>query len=337
MEIDVERGAWRSFSAGLAVILGLAAPAAGQAPPWALESPRAAGAAYGLGLDWLFERQESLEVKESSRPVTDLPYVSRGIDLRWELTGPAVQVPIALPSLGRLHPSLVLRAASADVTVDSPERPQDEVDRTSFDGRGTLLGATLDLAGSLCGGCPWFASGRYGFEDLSELEADGTTPFSFGLAADEIRLGRRAHELSGRVGYVFPGGRAATYLGARGRRSEVEIEEELSRDPATGKQITTHTRLESEEVSGFAGIDAHLAGPLFGRLEGSFGADDQAFLVKLVYLPRISLGRLRPQRAAELQVELGEVHAEFESEIQRLAGMPEAAALAAAHELLRRL
>lgn len=344
---------------GFAVLCLLAEPAGAASPPWAVESPGAARARFGLGLDMYFERLESLRIASSRTVVTtrdlllgheqtrvldgDPELLNRKFDLRWELQGPGAVLPIALPAPRalRLFPSLILRAGSAEVSLDMFDRTRAE-DSTRLEGRGAVLGVGLDVTTAACRSCPVYISSRYDFTEFGEREMDREPrlayPPSFMVAGDTVRLGARTHELSTRVGYLFPGGRTASYAGLRARRTEIDIED-MVRFTSQGleTELDSRLRLETDTVLGFAGVDVHLAGPFYARTEAAFGEENRTLLLKVVYLTGASLGRLRPKKAAELAAELGRIRVEFDTEVARLAGMPEAAALAAAHEILRHL
>ncbi len=276
-------------------------------PPWAVEAPGAAGARFGLGLDLFSEHQESLRItfmeqsiqtrdlltgREESEVVrTDPGLLNRKFDFRLDLTGVGVQPAVALP-LPRLlgfYPTLMFQAAGADVSLDFRDRNRPE-DSSSLSGQGALFGAGLDLTGSLCKSCPWFAGASYFSQRLPNFTVDQSPGFSapgFGVLEDEVRLSRDVQEVSTRVGYGFSGNRVVSYLGARHRWTDVKIEDHLRyRDPfqETETALDSRTRLESEVTLALAGVEARLGPQLFSRLETSVGGGDWGVLLRVVYL-----------------------------------------------------
>jgi hypothetical protein len=267
--------------------------------PWGVESPRSAGARFGLGVDLRLDRLEGLEAIGGSTAVvgpggTVVP-VDPGLDNRklereLELDGVGLQAPVALPrfALGGLavDPSLVLEVAAVDARLDfRPRTPNDA--GASLDGRGTQWGVGVEWVATACRRCRVFWGGGYRFRTLSGLDLDRRPRLdgAFEVLADEVRLGSDTHLVTGRVGFAARGGRFAPYLGARGRWSEVEVEDELRFRGPTGAETALRTRLELEDdgVAGVVGLDARLGGRLLGRVEAAVGDQGTAALVKLVH------------------------------------------------------
>lgn len=270
------------------ILLGLTAPMAAEAQetaaPWAVESPGAAGARFGLGLDAFFERQESLRAtgaeltfRSETQEIAPDP-LNRDFDFRVDLRAAGLQLPVALPRLGVIHPTLVLQAAMADVTFDFLDQTQEQGQESrggfSYEGRGPLFGGGLELTSALCRRCPWFAGAGYRFQRLHDLEVDVE---GGGVVDDEARLSRDVHEVSARVGYGSPGGRIVSYLGVRHRSTGLEIEEELD-------TRAFRAELESDATLALAGVEAHLGGSFYGRAEATYGDEDYSALLKVVYL-----------------------------------------------------
>ncbi|HKH49735.1 MAG TPA: hypothetical protein VKM72_34190 [Thermoanaerobaculia bacterium] len=276
-------------------------------PPWTVEAPGVARARFGLGLDVFFERQESLRIasQEKTLRLRDVPsgreetellredprLLNRKFDILLELEGGGSELSVPLPDvpiLG-LSPSLVFQAAAADVHLDFLDRNR-AADSTSYDGRGSLFGTGLDLTASLCRSCPWFAGASYRFQKIPSHDIDRSPAFSaprFEILEDETRLGREVHEISARAGYSLPGNRIASYIGVRRRSTTVQIDDELRyRDPfgITETHISTRSKLDSDTTLALAGLEAHLAGPFYARIDTALGEGDRVVWANLMYL-----------------------------------------------------
>jgi len=109
----------------------------------------------------------------------------------------------------------------------------------------------------------------------------------FEVLRQQASLSQEVHEVSTRVGYVVPNNRIAYYTGIRTRWTDVEVEDELR--VIAGQQremdLSTRTALGSETVQAVAGMDAHLAGSLFGNLEVAAGGGDEQVLLKVIFVP----------------------------------------------------
>jgi hypothetical protein len=323
-------------------------------PPWAVEAPGGAEARYGLGLDSFFEHQESLRItfmeqtiqardlltgrEESGVVRTDPGLLNRKFDLRWDLVGVGVQPAVAFPlprTLG-LYSTLVLQAASADVSLSFHDRNRPG-DTSSLEGRGPLFGTGLDLTRSLCRSCPWFAGASYRFQRLPSLTTDRSSSFrqaGFKVLEDEVRLSRDAQEASARIGYGFSGNRVVSYLGVSQRRNEVEIEDHLRYLDPFGEVETdlfSRTRLESEVTLALAGVEARLGPRLFSRMETSVGERDWGVLFRVVYFPsRATTEPDLPSIAAQIRA----IRAELVKSVNNL---PEIVELAVVNALLDRI
>lgn len=327
----------------------LAAETGEEAPPWTVEAPGAAGARFGLGLDLFFEHQESLRItfqeqalrsldpstgNEVSTVVrTDPGLLNRKFDLRWDLTGVGIQPAVAVPfprALG-IYPTLVLQAASADVSLDFLDRNRPE-DSSSLDGRGSLFGAGLDLTRAFCEGCPWFAGLSFFSQQIPSFNVNRSPPFGlegFEILDDEVQLRRDVQEVSTRVGYGFSGHRIVSYVGVRHLRTDVEIEDRLRyRDPfLVETSLSSRTKLESEVTLASAGVEARLGPRLFGRLETSVGEEDWGAFFRVVYLgqekesdeglTQRDLRRLE-EIASVVGPRIAEIHARFLADWKKL-------------------
>ncbi|HEX6903915.1 MAG TPA: hypothetical protein VF789_29660 [Thermoanaerobaculia bacterium] len=327
-------------------------------PPWAVEAPGAARARFGLGLDVFFEHQESLRFSFLEQTVrtrdlltggeeigvmrTDPGLLNRKFDLQLELAGVGIQPAIALPSVGlprdlRLYPTLVFQAASADVSLDFHDRTRAE-DSSSLDGRGSLFGAGLDLATSLCQGCPWFTGASYRFQRLPSFTVDRSPPFGpsgFNVLEDEVRLSREVQEASARAGYSFSGNQVVSYIGVSHRWTDVEIEDHLRyRDPYGEVETTLDslTRLDSETTLALAGVEARLGPRLFSRMETSVGDGDWGVLFRLSYLLTEPAPPTDPLYL-EIAARIRKIRAEY---LKAVNGLPEVVDLAVIYALLER-
>lgn len=272
-----------------------------------MESPAAAGARFGLGLDYLFEHQESLRI-DSQRTVVSLPtenggtlddivdgdpdLLNRKFDFEWELKGPGVQVPLALSrfrltDLIRVFPTLTLEAASVDVTLDSVSKTELNP-KTTLEGRGSLFGVKLGATASLCGDCIWFNGTTYHYRNLPAFKADRSPAFAepgFEVLHDEVRLSQEVHEVSTKFGYIAPNQRVAYYTGVRTRWTDVEVEDELRFGNVNIRQeMMSSTKLKSKTIEVVAGVDAYLGGSIFGRTEASFSGHDLGVKVTIVHI-----------------------------------------------------
>lgn len=271
---------------------------AATAPPWTVDSPAAAGhgARFGIGPGSLIERQESLriETQQSAGVDGDPDLLNRKFDLEWEMNGPVAQVPLALScfrltNLIRVFPTLTLEAGSMDVSLDSIAKTEPDSDAT-LSGRGALFGAQLGATASLCGSCPWFSGVSYRYRSLPSFDVNLSPVFAepgFEVLRQETSLSQEVHEVSTRVGYVVPNNRIAYYTGIRTRWTDVKVEDELR--VVAGQQremdLSTRTTLGSETVQAVAGMDARLAGSLFGNLEVAAGDGDEQVLLKVIFVP----------------------------------------------------
>jgi hypothetical protein len=293
----------------MAVPVLLDAEPVAAAPPWVVESPAAAGhgARFGLGLDTLFEHQESLRIEsqrtESSQEIQgggtfvvdgDPDLLNRKFDLDWDLRAAGVEVPLGLScfrltDLIRVFPTLTLEAAMADVTLGSVTKTESNP-KTTLEGRGPLFGVKLGATASLCGSCSWFTGISYHYRSLPALDADRSPELSereLEVLRDQVRLSQDVHEVSTQVGYVAPNQKVAYYTGVRGRWTDVDIEDELRLRSLIDQQTTriaTRTRLKSETIEAVAGVAAHLGGSIYGRTETTFSGQDYGVTVSIVHV-----------------------------------------------------
>ena len=337
----------------------LAAAQAEETPaPWAVEAPGAAKARFSLGLDLFFERQESLRIVRLERTIRtrDVPsgneetdifredpaLLNRKFDVLLELEGVGSELAVALPSVGapgafQLFPTLIVQAAWADVQLDFHDRTRAE-DSTSYQGQGPLFTTGLDLTSTLCRSCPWFAGASYRFQTLPSLSVDRSPAFAppgFAVLDDDVRLAREVQEISTRVGYSFPGNRIASYLGVRYRWTDLEVEDDLRyRDPLgrTETSLSSQTDLESEVTQALAGVEAHLGGSFYGRIETGISDEDHGAWMQVVYLPR---GRDDESKIDEDAIadQIRQLRDEF---VQAFDALPEPVEIMAVEALLRR-
>jgi len=341
----------------------LAAPAAAQPvepPRWLAESPGAGGAGFSLGLDFHFDDLDSLLNTSASTTVTlfdgaggrftqvipgDPGLNNRKFDYRFKRRSWGAQGPIALPpvTLGggmTLLPSLVVEAATTEVTFDFRDRTQPELS-TSITGRGTALGVGLEGV-ALDSERRWFLGAGYRFRTLPDFELERSPPVDplLDVVHDEVRLRQETHLATLRVGRVSANGRFAPYLGGRGRWTELEIDDELGFVSPLGPRtdLRSRFRFESDSALAVAGVDARLGGPFAGRVEVTYGDGDVATLLKVVYLLGGESGT--PNRIArDIAHEFRRIEQEFSraaDEIAPLRAVSPAAYLARALELLDR-
>lgn len=294
----------------------LPAPAAAADPPWAVENPAGAEARFGVGLGFYAAKQEGLEIS-SQRTTTELfspiggqgavttpgdpELLNRKFDPEWKLEGPVAQVPIALRTLGPggarpLYSAVVLELTQAHVALDIHDRSAPDL-VSAFSGDGAMAGIWLELAIPLCRLCPWFAGGGYRYRTLPETAAARSPPFAapgFTVVGDSATLSGSTHEAFLRWGFAPGGSRFATYAGLLYRSQRVTADDELrllSDQTRLVTRLVTRTRFESDGALAMAGVEAHLGGRVFGRVEASYGEDDASALVKVVYLGRSGRGR----------------------------------------------
>lgn len=284
-----------------------------------LALPVAAESRFGLGLDLLFEHQESLEVsafrgtiltrdllnggEQSAEQPGDPALLNRKFDLVWELEGTGVELPIELPGRWGLDPKIVLQAGVADVSLDFIGL-RDRRDDAVLSGRGPLFGAELEVEGSLFGGSPLSWSGTLRWQQLPSLTVDRSPAFrpegfevtadgvelsqqGFEVMGDEVRLSQEVQELTARVGYSVASGRTKTYLGIRHRRTNLTIEDELGYVDPLGEietRLASRTELKSGVTLAVAGVESSLGDRLHGRVETAVGAGDLIVVGRVVYL-----------------------------------------------------
>ncbi len=341
----------------------LAAPAAAQPvepPRWLAESPGASGAGFSLGLDFHFDDLDSLLNTSAFTAVTlfdgaggrftqvipgDPGLNNRKFDYRFERRSWGAQGPIAFPrvTLGggmTLLPSLVVEAAMTEVTFDFRDRTEPALS-TSITGRGVSYGVGLEAV-ALGREGQWFFGAGYRFRTLPDLDLERSPPFdpTLDVVHDEIRLDQDTHLATLRVGRVFADGRFTPWAGARGRWTELEIDDQLVFVSPNGIEtdLRTRSRFESDSALAVAGVDAWLGGPLVGRAEVAFGDGDVAALLKVVYLLGGETGT--PKRiASDIAREFRRLEQEFgraAEEMAPLRAVNPTAYLAAALALLDR-
>jgi hypothetical protein len=280
----------------------------GTISPWAVESPGAAGAPFGIGIDFASERSTGLRITSADSVVTlrdlargttettslpgDPSLLNRKFAIRVRSTGEGAQVPIALPRLRlggvSLFPTLILQAASTRVAVDFADLPQ-PTDSTALGGRAFLYEPGLALAARLCSDCPWFAAAGYRLGILRHLSAWRSPGFAapgFTVLEDRSRLGLRQDEALLRIGRSLPGGRVAVYLGLVWGRDQLVDDDavRLRSDQAEETDLSSRTRLAVSATAGLVGIEARITGPLLLRLEGVVGGGRSGVALKLAYL-----------------------------------------------------
>lgn len=301
-----------ALAAALAAVGAATAAAQADTAPWAVESPGGAVAGFGLGIDAFFERLDSLKITQARSEVTlrdlfrgisqttvtdgDPALLNRKFKIGWKPGDPGagVQLPIGLPSSRlthgvRIYPSLIVQAGVAKARLDFLDRPEPDAS-TGLEGLGVTLGGGLDVAAALCEECGLFAVAGYRFLAFLRSTLDRLQHFEqpgFRVLKDEVRLSRRIHEASLRIGYVFPGNRIAAHAGLLRRDTRVDVDDTLRfASEAVGEEtsLVSHTRFASLTTQKLAGLDAHLGGPLFARVEATFGDGDRTALLKMVYL-----------------------------------------------------
>lgn len=284
-----------------------AGPRAERCPPPGVESPAAAGAGFGLGLDLLTEAEDGLETAASRTLVTlrnpdgseetfvrpgDPELEDRKFDKDVTIRGLGLQVPVGLPSfrLGpavAIYPAAVLEASLVETEVEIVPLTEGG-SRTSLTGSGVRLGVGLDWVATACRRCRLFWGGGYRYRILPELDLDpsvragGAGPEAL---REEVRLSAEGHRVSGRLGYAFRGGRLAPYVGVRYWVTDLEIEDELLlRDRLLGQEtrLDTRTDLEGEGAEAVLGLDFRLPRRYAARLEAAVGDDSVSALVKVV-------------------------------------------------------
>src|ERR1700694_920989 len=129
---------------------------AGAVPPWAVESPGAAGAPVALGLDVVTGREDGLRISSEPTVVTlrdpsgrtetsfipgDPSLLNRKFAIRVRSTGEGAQVPVALPPIPlaglRIFPTFIVQVASTGLSLDFADKPQ-PADSTSLKVRAPL-------------------------------------------------------------------------------------------------------------------------------------------------------------------------------------------------------
>jgi hypothetical protein len=297
-------------------------------------APGAARDRFGLGLETFFEHQESLRITsmESSFTLRDLALgveeggvlhgdpglLNRKFDVVWEMEGAGVELPVALQVFGGFAEStLVLRAATADVTLDFLDRVRRQ-DSTSLNGRGALLGAELNVAAALSPNSPWFTEASYGFQRIHRFTAERSPrfgPAGFEVLGNRVRLGRDVQEIATRIGYGFSGNRITAYTGVLHRWTDLDIEDVLRyRDPlgTTETHLSSHTELESDLTLSVAGLEYRHGDQLRGRLEASVGKEDWGVLFKASYRARSPRTREEIEAfAVSVAPQLAEIEAAF--------------------------
>lgn len=279
------------------------------------QAARLPGSRFGLGLDLWAEGLDGFENTWAETTVTqpdangtvtttvipgDPALNNRKFDYRWELRTFGAQVPVALPDfpfgrLGRLYPRLTLEAARVEATFEVLDRTGGGAD-LHRQGEGTLWGLGLDLVGRFGEEDRWFAGGGYRYRQLSNLDLSSALPqagpptfpptasTAVQLPFEEVRLDRREHAVTARVGRAF-GDRVFPYLGIRGRLADLEVEDSLDiHSPLQGLdfQVRSSSRFENDAVLAVGGVDARL-GPLVLHVEAAAADSDWSALVKLVY------------------------------------------------------
>ena len=282
----------------------------GSDPPWAVESPGGVGSTFGLGTEYLSERQGRLEIRSTHSVLTlldrehgivttmiengDPALLQRKFDVEWRAQGPGVTVPLRLPSLhlpggGGIYSSLVLDASTADVTLDFHDKPEQPANSDSLHGRGPMYGLGLDVIGAVCNRCPWYAVG-YQWRNFPSLTVDRSPHFfapGFNVLGDKVRLNRKNQSFSTRIGYTLPGNRVATYVGVRRFMTGIVVQDKVSLGSQTLPEETALSSLSkfaSSRTEKVVGIDVHLGGPFFARSEFAFGDRQREGLLRLIYL-----------------------------------------------------
>jgi hypothetical protein len=328
-------------------------------PPWSAEAPGGAGAPLGLGLDGLAERQRSLTIDSARTTVTtrddahgttltqvldgDPTLLNRKFSIRYKTTSFGAQLPIALPRLllGKglgITPTFVLQAVENDVELDFVDLPEPAAS-TSLHGRALQLSAALDLVGPLCRRCGWYAGAGYRYRFTPRFSVERGQPVQepgARIAASDVRLGRTVGEASLRLGRVFGRDRAALYVGVQRRRVRTTVDDDLLIVQDVIQQQTrlaSRTRFASTRTAALAGLDVHVAGPLFVRAEVTFGKGDSNVLGKLVivpplrpWLPELQLRNPERQRATRIADAiapgLAAIRERFAKESRRLLAQP---------------
>jgi hypothetical protein len=273
-----------------------------------LALPAAAESRFGLGLDLLFEHQESLEVsafrgtiltrdllnggEQSAEQPSDPALLNRKFDFVWELEGTGVELPINLPGRWGLDSKVVLQAGVADVSLDFIGL-RDSRDNAALSGRGPLFGAELEVEGSPWGSSPWSLGGSVRWQKVPSLTMDRSPAFQlegfealgdgvqmsrqgFEVIGDDVSLSQEVEEITLRTGYRVSGNTESD-LGVRHRRTEVEIEDALGYLDPLGEsetRLSSHTDFASNATYVVAGIETWLSDRFHGRAETAVGEED---------------------------------------------------------------
>ncbi len=286
---------------------------------FAAEPLRAQGAfEFGLGLDTLFDHQESLDlasihttvtVRDSGggESVTEIPgdpaLLNRKFDFLSELRGEGAHGSIALPALGLVRPTFHWHALSADLRLDFLDRPE-PTESTSIEGRGLFYGVGFDLVTALCKQCGWFASAGYLVQNMPSFDADRSPRIAgLDLSRDQVRIRRQVRDASFRVGYGVPGARIIPYTGVRRRSTDLDIEDDLAfRGPGPDgtseeTRLNTRTKIRGDATLAVAGLDVKFGGGFLGRAEAAIGDGDRVVMVRVVYLPKIGIEERRERKS----------------------------------------
>jgi len=303
------RGLRRGWTAvALLAILATARRSSAEPPPWTVESPGGAGAPVVVGLDGLYDDVDRLTIRSAKTTVTlrdpeggisvqridgDPALLNRKFKVGWSLTGVGGQIPLALPhfDLGgavSVYPSLVLQAASVQTTLSTRDLPE-PAQGTSLDANGVLVGATLGVVVPLCKACRRFAVAGYRYRLLPGLSATGSPPLgdsALQVTRDDAHLRQSTSDLFLRYGQTFAHGRVAASLGIVGRRTQIDVRDEVGFSSELGEQtsLDTRTRYDRHATGAIADLDAHLGGPFFARAEVIVAGSDRSALLKVAYL-----------------------------------------------------
>jgi hypothetical protein len=218
--------------------------------------------------------------------------VNRTFDKPFEMKGGFVDVPVGLGSVNvgsaTLYPALVGSLGWYDFEF-SPRNRQTGT-TTTFNGDGLVVGGGLEL---LAARGPWFAALSLLYRTSLDVSVDrsplgppptgGTIAQSGDLDFEQLTVGLRGGRTF-RTGWPYLRS-VAPFVGVEASWTNVRLDTRVTGTFPDGSSQTFAFReeLERETWRGQVGVDMHIAGPLFGRVTGSFDTCDQAVLLKLVY------------------------------------------------------
>jgi len=264
---------------------------------WMVQSPPCS-LCFGLGAGYYGQWADDVKLQPGEITIINVPGRDPIIErdgsvvnrFNWDINAGVAHIPIGISTLHvgslRVYPTLNVNAGGANVKIESVSRSTG-VTTLSLDGSGTVVGAGFGIIVT-CPNCSWYLGATYDYWTLIDAELEDDPCPLFGSATScraRAEASSHSHSISGRFGLNLLNNRFGPYLGIRGTWQNYDLTLHASQVISGFGEVTfdTSAKFERDTVEGIAGVDGHIWGPFFGRLETTFNGSDVSVMFKIIY------------------------------------------------------